>query len=261
MSARYRRDTDTDDTERLAVPGTGPDDRGRAGRADDRISAASDAARPGRGARPHGAGQHPGGDEFDSGADRPAHARAAATRNVGYLDAPDSGGEKGAAEGTLAILVGGEEAVVDRVRSVLEIVGRPTHIGPVGNGRLAKLVNQLIVAGTITVVAEAVLLAEREGADPATVREAILGGFAHSTVLEQHGLRMIAHDFRPAGPRDISSLKDTATTLVMIWQMSMWCSGRRGGTGYWVRAASEDEAGLLLRFGRLPGRHEGDPPA
>jgi len=109
-----------------------------------------------------------------------AHARAAAGRNVGYLDAPVSGGEKGAAEGTLAILVGGEEAVVERVRPVLEVMGRPTHVGPAGAGELAKSVNQLIVAGTITVVAEALLLAERGGADPAKVREAILGGFAHS---------------------------------------------------------------------------------
>jgi 3-hydroxyisobutyrate dehydrogenase-like beta-hydroxyacid dehydrogenase len=143
-----------------------------------------------------------------------AHARAAATRNVGYLDAPVSGGEKGAADGTLAILVGGEGAVVDRVRPVLEIMGRPTHIGPVGTGELAKLVNQLIVAGTITVVAEALLLAERGGADPATVREAILGGFAHSTVLEQHAPRMIANDFRPGGPAK-HQLKDTATAVAL----------------------------------------------
>jgi 3-hydroxyisobutyrate dehydrogenase-like beta-hydroxyacid dehydrogenase len=143
-----------------------------------------------------------------------AHARAAATRNVGYLDAPVSGGEKGAADGTLAILVGGEEAVVDRVRPVLEIMGRPTHIGPVGTGELAKLVNQLIVAGTIAVVAEALLLAERGGADPATVREGILGGFAHSTVLEQHAPRMVANDFRPGGPAK-HQLKDTATAMAL----------------------------------------------
>ena len=90
-----------------------------------------------------------------------AQARAAAARNVGYLDAPVSGGEKGATEGTLAIMVGGEEAALERVRPVLEIMGRPTQMGPAGTGELAKLVNQLIVASTIAVVAEAVLLAER----------------------------------------------------------------------------------------------------
>ena len=143
-----------------------------------------------------------------------AHARAAAARQIGYLDAPVSGGERGAADGALAILVGGEPAVLDRVRPVLEVLGRPTHIGPAGTGELAKLVNQLIVAGTITVVAEALLLAERGGADPATVREAILGGFAHSTVLEQHAARMIADDFRPGGPAR-HQLKDTATAMAL----------------------------------------------
>ena len=143
-----------------------------------------------------------------------AHASAAAARNVRYLDAPVSGGEKGAADGTLAILVGGEEAVLERVRPVLETMGRPTHIGPAGTGQLAKLVNQLIVAGTITVVAEALLLAERGGADPARVREGMLGGFARSTVLEQHGARMITQDFRPGGPAK-HQLKDTETAMAL----------------------------------------------
>ncbi len=105
-------------------------------------------------------------------------ARAAAARGVGYLDAPVSGGEKGATEGTLAIMAGGDEALFARLRPVLEVMGRPTLVGPAGTGELAKLVNQLIVAGTIAIVAEGVLLAERGGADPAKVRTALLGGFA-----------------------------------------------------------------------------------
>jgi len=143
-----------------------------------------------------------------------AQARAAAARNVGYLDAPVSGGETGAADGTLAILVGGDRTALERVRPVLEIMGRPTHIGPAGTGELAKLANQLIVAGTIAVVAEALLLAERGGADPAKVREGLLGGFAHSTILEQHASRMIANDFRPGGPAK-HQLKDTETAVAM----------------------------------------------
>lgn len=99
-------------------------------------------------------------------------------------------------------------------------MGRPTHIGPVGTGELAKLVNQLIVAGTITVVAEALLLAERGGADPATVREGILGGFAHSTVLEQHAPRMIANDFRPGGPAK-HQLKDTSTAVALARELGL----------------------------------------
>ena len=143
-----------------------------------------------------------------------AQARAAASRGIGYLDAPVSGGEKGACDGTLAIMAGGDAAVFERARPVFEILGRPTHIGPAGTGELAKLVNQLIVAGTITVLAEALLLAERGGADPARVRDAIRGGFAGSTVLEQHGARMITGDFRPGGPAK-HQLKDTGTAVAL----------------------------------------------
>lgn len=143
-----------------------------------------------------------------------AQAGAAAARGVGYLDAPVSGGEKGACDGTLAIMAGGDAAVFERARPVLEILGRPTHIGPAGTGELAKLVNQLIVAGTITVLAEALLLAERGGADPAKVRDAIRDGFAGSTVLEQHGARMITGDFRPGGPAK-HQLKDTGTAVAL----------------------------------------------
>ncbi|HET6531459.1 MAG TPA: NAD(P)-dependent oxidoreductase [Actinoplanes sp.] len=147
-------------------------------------------------------------------------ARAAAARTLGYLDAPVSGGETGAIDGTLAILVGGEAADLERVRPVLEVLGRPTHIGPAGTGQLAKLANQLIVAGTLTVVAEALLLAERGGADPAAVRAALLGGFARSTVLEQHGARMIRTDFRPGGPAK-HQLKDTTTAVALARELHL----------------------------------------
>jgi 3-hydroxyisobutyrate dehydrogenase-like beta-hydroxyacid dehydrogenase len=149
-----------------------------------------------------------------------AQARAAAARGVGYLDAPVSGGEKGAIEGRLAIMVGGEEATFERARPVLEIMGRPTRIGRVGTGELAKLVNQLIVAGTIVVVAEALLLAERGGADPAKVRDALLGGFADSAVLRQHGSRMIAGDFRPGGPAK-HQVKDTGTAVELARKLAV----------------------------------------
>ncbi|WP_207477131.1 NAD(P)-dependent oxidoreductase [Arenibaculum pallidiluteum] len=139
-------------------------------------------------------------------------AEAAAARGLGYVDAPVSGGEKGASEGTLAIMAGGDEADFERVRAVLEVMGRPTRVGPAGTGELAKLVNQVIVASTVAVVAEAVLLAERGGADPAKLREALLGGFADSTILKLHAPRMIARDFRPGGPSKYQ-LKDTRTAM------------------------------------------------
>lgn len=149
-----------------------------------------------------------------------AQAEAATARGVGYLDAPVSGGEKGADEGTLAIMAGGDEAVFERVRPLLEVMGRPIRVGPAGTGQLAKLVNQLIVASTIAVVAEALLFAERGGADPAKVREALLGGFADSTILRQHGRRIIERDFRPGGPAK-HQLKDTRTAIALARKLGL----------------------------------------
>jgi 3-hydroxyisobutyrate dehydrogenase-like beta-hydroxyacid dehydrogenase len=141
-----------------------------------------------------------------------AQAEAADRRGVGYLDAPVSGGESGARDGRLVIMAGGAADTFDRCCGLLMAMGRPTHVGPAGAGQLAKLVNQMMVATTIASVAEALLLAERGGADPARVREALLGGFADSTVLRQHGLRMIASDFQPGGPAKYQ-LKDTRTAV------------------------------------------------
>lgn len=131
-----------------------------------------------------------------------------------YLDAPVSGGERGATDGTLAIMVGGDPAVYERAAELFGVLGRPTRIGPVGTGQLAKLANQVIVANTLATVAEAFVLAAAGGADPARVREALLGGFADSTVLRQHGERMVRREFEPGGPARYQ-LKDqrTATAL------------------------------------------------
>jgi 3-hydroxyisobutyrate dehydrogenase-like beta-hydroxyacid dehydrogenase len=139
---------------------------------------------------------------------------AARARGVDYLDAPVSGGEAGAEAGTLAIMAGGNEAGFERSRALFEVMGRPVRVGPAGSGQLAKLVNQMMVASTIAAVAEALLFAERGGADPAKVREALLGGFADSTVLRQHGQRMIVRDFTPGGPAKYQ-VKDTRTALAL----------------------------------------------
>lgn len=139
-------------------------------------------------------------------------AEAAKARGVRYIDAPVSGGEKGAIEGTLAIMAGGEQRDVDALRPLLNCLGRVTHVGPVGCGSLAKLANQLIVASTICAVAEALTLVEAGGAEPAQVREALLGGFADSTVFRQHGKRMVESNFRPGGPAKYQ-VKDTSTAL------------------------------------------------
>jgi len=143
-----------------------------------------------------------------------AQASAARGRGIDYLDAPVSGGEKGAENGSLAIMVGGAPEVFARSAPLLAEMGRPTHIGQVGTGQLAKLVNQMMVASTIATVAEAMVLAERGGADPAQVRQALLGGFADSTILRQHALRMISGDFAPGGPAKYQ-VKDTATAVAL----------------------------------------------
>ncbi len=140
------------------------------------------------------------------------HARRCAERGLGYLDAPVSGGERGAREGSLAIMVGGTPEAFEHGRGVLAAMGRPVRVGPAGSGQLAKLVNQLIVASTIATVAEGLLLAERGGADPAKVHEALMGGFVDSPIWRQHGQRMIDDDFTPGGPAKWQ-LKDTRTAL------------------------------------------------
>ncbi len=130
-----------------------------------------------------------------------ARAQAAHLQGLGFahLDAPVSGGTKGAEAGSLAIMVGGEAAVFERAAPVFAAMGRPVHVGPAGAGQLAKLANQAIVAVTIGVVAEAMLLLQKGGADPAAVRQALKGGFADSVILQQHGERMTEGNFQPGG--------------------------------------------------------------
>jgi 2-hydroxy-3-oxopropionate reductase len=125
-------------------------------------------------------------------------AEAFAVKGVAALDAPVSGGEKGAIEATLSIMVGGTPEAFDRARPVFDAMGASiVHVGPSGAGQVCKACNQLVVAATIEAVAEALLLAERSGVDPAKVRAALLGGFAGSKILEVHGQRMLDRVFDP----------------------------------------------------------------
>ena len=145
----------------------------------------------------------PGATWVEMGSIKPEEARAQGARLIergfGYADAPVSGGTRGAEGATLAIMAGCDAETFARVRGVLSDLGRPVHVGPVGAGQLAKLANQAIVACTIAAVAEAMLLLERGGADPAAVREALRGGFADSVILQQHGARMTEGNFVPGG--------------------------------------------------------------
>jgi 2-hydroxy-3-oxopropionate reductase len=119
--------------------------------------------------------------------------------DIGFMDAPVSGGVIGAEAASLAIMVGGEQNDFNRAESVLNTMGRATHVGSVGCGQLAKLCNQLIVGGTLNIVAEALLLAQAGGANPSAVRDALRGGFAESRILEVHGKRMLDRNFMPGG--------------------------------------------------------------
>ena len=117
---------------------------------------------------------------------------------VEMLDAPVSGGEKGAIDGTLSIMIGGNASVYERVLPVFEVLGSNiVLIGDNGAGQVTKACNQTVIAQTISAIGEAFVLATAAGVDPARVREALLGGFAGSKVLDSHGGRMLAHDFKP----------------------------------------------------------------
>ena len=135
-------------------------------------------------------------------------ADALAVIGVGMVDAPVSGGEKGAIDGTLSIMVGGRDDDVERAMPLLRVMGTTiVHVGDGGAGQVAKACNQLVVASTIQAVAEALALAGRAGVDPRKVREALLGGFAGSKILDVHGQRMIDRAFTP-GFRARLHLKD-----------------------------------------------------
>lgn len=128
-----------------------------------------------------------------------AIGRLVADHGANFLDAPVSGGFIGAEQGTLAIMAGGSVDSYALAEPVFRVLGRPTRVGEIGSGQLAKLCNQLIVGGTIAIVAEALLLAQAGGADPAAVRAALRGGFAESRILEVHGQRMLERNFVPGG--------------------------------------------------------------
>ena len=142
-----------------------------------------------------------------------------AARGCAYLDAPVSGGEVGAKNAALSIMVGGDQEDFDRARPLFAAMGKTvTHVGPVGSGQVAKVANQIIVALTIEAVAEGLLFASKAGADPAKVRQAITGGLATSRILELHGERMIERSFDPGfriglHQKDLNLALDNARTL------------------------------------------------
>jgi 2-hydroxy-3-oxopropionate reductase len=138
-----------------------------------------------------------------------------------YLDAPVSGGEVGAKAATLSIMVGGKPAVFEKIKPLFELMGKNiTLVGDAGAGQTAKVANQMIVAMTIEAVGEALLFASKAGADPARVRQALMGGFASSKILEVHGDRMVKRTFDP-GFRIALHQKDLNLALTAARQLGL----------------------------------------
>ena len=140
------------------------------------------------------------------------HGKNLSLKKIDYLDAPVSGGTIGAEEGSLAIMIGGDQKVFNNAEDLLKTMGNPTLVGPVGSGQVAKLANQIVVGLTIGAVAEAVTLCEKAGADPIKMISALSGGWADSKVLQTHGKRMIDKDFSPKG-KTSTHLKDMNNIL------------------------------------------------
>tara|TARA_B000000477_G_scaffold75323_1_gene63344 strand:- start:822 stop:1688 length:867 start_codon:yes stop_codon:yes gene_type:complete len=133
-------------------------------------------------------------------------------KNIHFLDAPVSGGTIGAEEGSLAIMVGGDQNVFNGAFDILKIMGNPTLVGPIGSGQVSKLANQIIVGVTIGAVAEAITLCEKAGVDANKFIKALSGGFADGKILQNHGKRMIDKDFSPKG-KVSTHLKDMNNIL------------------------------------------------
>lgn len=125
-------------------------------------------------------------------------AGEAQRRGCDMLDAPVSGGEAGAISASLSIMIGGEAAAVERAMPIFESLGKNiVHVGRAGAGQVTKAANQMVVGTTIAIVSEALVLAAKAGVDPAKVRQALLGGFAQSKILEAHGQKMLDRNFKP----------------------------------------------------------------
>jgi 2-hydroxy-3-oxopropionate reductase len=147
-------------------------------------------------------GAKPGQLLIDMSSISPVVARAlaaqAAKLGCDMLDAPVSGGEAGAIAATLSIMIGGKSAAVERAMPVFQTLGKNiVHVGDAGAGQVTKAANQMVVGTTIAIVGEALVLAKKAGVDPAKVRQALLGGFAQSKILEAHGQKMLERNFKP----------------------------------------------------------------
>ena len=179
-----------------------------------------------------------------------------AEKGVEMLDAPVSGGQAGAENAALSIMVGGQEQLFSKIRPLFELMGKNINlVGLNGDGQTAKVANQIIVALTIEAVAEALLFASKAGANPENVRQALLGGFAQSKILEVHGERMIKRNFEP-GFRIRHQQKDLNNALSAARQLGLSLPGSANAQELYnaVSAdggADKDHSALVLALERM----------
>ncbi len=166
-------------------------------------------------------------------------AEALQKHGMEMLDAPVSGGQEGAREGGLTVMVGGKPEVFERMHPVLQKLGKNvTHIGGHGAGQVAKAANQIIVGLTIEAVAEALVFASKAGVDPEKVRKALLGGYAQSRVLELHGRRMTDRNFEPGG-KVRSHKKDIEIIMAVARELGMYLPGTALLSHLWNAVAGQ----------------------
>ena len=193
------------------------------------------------------------------------YARKIQALGCGYLDAPVSGGDVGARNATLSIMCGGEPAVFERVKPVFELMGKNiTLVGAVGDGQTAKVANQIVVALTINAVAEGLLFAAKAGADPAKVRQALLGGLATSRILEILGERMVKRTFDP-GFRIALHQKDLNLALTAARQLGLALPATATAQQLFSACvahggAAWDHSGLVRALEKLSGFEIGQEP-
>ena len=171
-------------------------------------------------------------------------AKKLAEKGVDMLDAPVSGGEAGAVSGTLSIMVGGKDAVFERVLPLFQLMGKNiVHVGDHGAGQTAKVCNQMVVAQTIVAVSEAMIFASKAGVDPAKVRQALLGGFAGSKILEVHGQRMLERNFKPGFKAKLHQ-KDIRNALLAAHELGLALPGTAMASTYLNALVGSDEGEL-----------------
>jgi 2-hydroxy-3-oxopropionate reductase len=192
-------------------------------------------------------------------------AAASAERDVAFLDAPVSGGEAGAENGSLVIMVGGEEAVLQRALPVFEALGSQiVHVGPHGAGQIVKACNQVVVALTYAAVSEALVLGSKSGVAPELILDVLSGGLAANKIMEVKRRSFVEHDFEPGGPVDMTykdlrialGWADEAGVPLPFTALAQQLYGSLRATG----RGGLDHAALLTVFEEFAGHRIGDEP-